>query len=74
MSSHVSLYQGMRFSICVPITINKLLDTQMGLARETGNDKQTMYYVFVIKTRDNSVYHVNSKITRKEISKLFSCG
>ena len=45
----------------------------MGLAWEPGNDKQTMYFVFVIKTRHKSVSRGNSKFTRKEISKLISC-
>ena len=49
------------------------LDTQLGLAWEPGNDKQTMYFVFVIKTKHKSVSRVNSKITRKEMPKLFSC-
>ena len=31
------------------------LDTQLGLSWEPGNDKQTMYFVFVIKTRHKSV-------------------
>ena len=45
----------------------------MGLAWEPGNDKPTMYFVFIIKTRHKSVFRGNSKITRKEISKLFPC-
>ena len=45
----------------------------MGLAWEPGNDKETMNLVFVFKTRHNSVSHGNSKVTRKEMSKLFSC-
>ena len=45
----------------------------MGLTWEPGNDKQTMYLVFVIKTRHNSVSCCNSKITQKEMSKLFLC-
>ena len=32
-----------------------------------------MYFVFIIKTRHKSTSRGNSKITRKEISKLFSC-
>ena len=66
MSNHVSLFEDMRFSIGTPIT-------QLGLAWEPGNDKQTMYFVFVIKTRHKSVSRGNSKFTRKEISKLISC-
>ena len=45
----------------------------MGLTWEPGNDKQTMHLVFVIKTRHNSVSCSNSKITQKEMSKLFLC-
>ena len=45
----------------------------MGLAWEPGIDKQTMYLVFVIKTRHNTVSRGNSKTTRKEMSKLFLC-
>ena len=44
----------------------------MGLAWEPGNDKQTMYFVFIIKTTHKSVSRGNNKITRKEMSKLFS--
>ena len=45
----------------------------MGLVWKLGNDKQTMYLLFVIKTRYNSVSRGSSNITRKEMSKLFSC-
>ena len=48
-------------------------DTQLGLAWEPGNDKQTVYLVFVIKTRHKSVSRGYSKTTQKEMSKLFSC-
>ena len=40
---------------------------------ETGNDKKTMYFVFIIKTRQKPVSRDNDKIARKEISILFSC-
>ena len=63
MFKHMSLCQGMHFSI----------GFQLGLTWEPGNDKQTMYFVFVIKTRHNSVSRGNSEITRKEMSNLFSC-
>ena len=43
----------------------------MGLAWEPGNDKQAMYFVFVIKTRHKSVSRGNSKITQKEMPKYF---
>ena len=43
------------------------------LGRETGNDKQTTYFTPVIKTRHMTVSRDNGKITRKEMSKLFSC-
>ena len=32
-----------------------------------------MFFVFAIKTKLNSVSRRNSKITRKEVSKLFLC-
>ena len=41
---------------------------------EPGNDKQTTYFVFAIKARHKSVSSDNDKITRKEMSKLFSYG
>ena len=46
----------------------------MNLGWEPGDDKQTMYFVFTIKTKHMSVSCGNGKITRKEMSKLFSCG
>ena len=46
---------------------------QLNLVWEPGNDKQSIYFVFIIKTRHKSVFCDNGKITRKEISKLFSC-
>ena len=48
------------------------LDPQLDLAGEPGNDKQTMYFVFVIKIRSKSVSRDNGKVIRKEMSKLFS--
>ena len=46
----------------------------MNLGWEPRDDKQTMYFVFAIKTKHMSVSCGNGKITRKEMSKLFSCG
>ena len=43
----------------------------MDLAWEPGNDKQTLYVVFFIKTRHKSVPCDYGKITQKEITKLF---
>ena len=48
------------------------LDPQLDLAAERGNDKQTMYFVFVIKIRSKSVSRDDDKVIRKEMSKLFS--
>ena len=45
----------------------------MGLAWEPGNDKQTMYFVFIIKTTHKSVSRGNNKIIQKEMSKLLQC-
>ena len=45
----------MRFSIAFLIAIDKPSDTQLGLAWEPGNDKQTIYFAFVIKTWQKSV-------------------
>ena len=44
----------------------------MGLTWEPKNDKQTMYFVSVIKTRHMSVSRDNVKITPKEMSKFLS--
>ena len=49
------------------------MDTQLNFKLESGNDIQTMYFVFVIKTRHKSLSCDNGKITRKEMSKLFLC-
>ena len=48
------------------------MDNQLDFGWEPGNDKQTMYFVFAIKTKNKSVSRDNGKVTRKEISKLFS--
>ena len=48
------------------------LDPQLDLVAERGNDKQTMYFVFVIKIRSKSVSRDDGKVIRKEMSKLFS--
>ena len=51
----------------------------MNIGRESGNDKQTTYFpflmtmVFIIKTRHKSVYCDKGKIKQKKLSKLFSC-
>ena len=49
------------------------MDTQLNIGWESGNDKQTMYFVFVIKSRHKFVSHDNGKITQKAVSKLFPC-
>ena len=45
----------------------------MNLGWQSGNNKQDMYFVFAIKTRHMSISRDNSKITRKEMLKLFLC-
>ena len=50
------------------------MDTQLNFNWGSGNDKQTMHFVFVIKIRHKSVSRDNGKIAQKEMSKLFSCG
>ena len=45
----------------------------MNLSWELENNKQTMYFVFIIKIGHKSVSTYNGKITGKEIKKLFSC-
>ena len=49
------------------------MDTQLNFKLESGKDIQTLYFVFVIKTRHKSLSCDNGKITRKEMSKLFLC-
>ena len=44
----------------------------MNSGREPGSNKQTMFFIFIIKTRHKSVSCDNSKITRNEMSKWFS--
>ena len=71
MPYHVSLFQVMSFSTGFPITINK---PQLSFSWKSLNDKQTMHFVFAIKTKHKSVSRGNSKIIRKEMSRLFSCN
>ena len=74
ISNHVSLCQGMRFFIGFPITITKPSTNHVLWIYHQNQTQQTMYFVFIIKTRHKSVSRDNDKITRKVISKLFSCN
>ena len=46
----------------------------MNLGWEPGNNKQSNYFAFAIKTRDRSVSYDIGKINQKELPNLFLCN
>ena len=70
--------QGMRFLLAFCLSHNDYwtFNTQLNIDWGSGNDKQTMDFVFVTETRHKSIPCYNGKIlvTLKEMSKLYLCG